>query len=53
MDENDINVPLAFNAAEFISAKPTMPHTITAAKERGTSFFRVVAYNEDELNEIS
>lgn len=43
----------ADDAAEFITAKPTMPKTITAAKERGTSFFRVVAYNEDELNEIS
>lgn len=41
------------NAADFIAAKPTMPQTITAAKERGTSFFRVFAYNEDELNEIS
>lgn len=38
-------------AAEFIAAKPTMPRTITASKERGTSFFRVHAYNEDELNE--
>lgn len=42
----------ADDAAEFIAAKPIMPKTITAAKERGTSFFRVVAYNEDELNVI-
>lgn len=36
-------------AAEFIDANPTMPTTITAQKERGTSFFRVLAYNEMEL----
>ena len=41
----------AFDAAEFIEQKPVMPRTITASKERGTSFFRVHAYNEDELNE--
>jgi DNA repair protein RadD len=38
-------------AAEFIAAKPTMPRTITAAKERGTSFFRVIGYNQEELTE--
>ncbi len=37
------------NAAKFIASSPTMPTTITACKERGTSFFRVVAYNEMEL----
>jgi DNA repair protein RadD len=40
-------------AESFLSCKPTMPLTITACKERGTSFFRVTAYNEDELNEVS
>lgn len=41
----------ACDAAEFIAAKPTMPRTITACKERGTSFFRITAYNEEELTE--
>ena len=36
----------------FIAAKPTMPKTITASKESGTSFFRIHAYNEEEyINE--
>jgi DNA repair protein RadD len=38
-------------AAEFIAAKPTMPVTITARKERGTSFFTVIGYNEQEFTE--
>lgn len=38
----------AYTAAEFIDAKPVMPQTITASKERGTSFFRVHSYNEQE-----
>lgn len=35
-------------AQAFIDAKPTMPTTVTARKERGTSFFTVTAYNEQE-----
>lgn len=36
-------------AEQFIAANPTMPITITAAKEKGTSFFRIYNYNEQEL----
>lgn len=39
------------NAAEFIGCKPTMPTTITAQKEKGSSFYRVHSYNEAELTE--
>ncbi len=37
-------------AEEFSAAKPTMPRTITAYKEKGSNFFRVSAYNEEELS---
>jgi DNA repair protein RadD len=35
-------------AQSFIDCKPTMPVTVTARKERGTSFFTVIGYNEKE-----
>jgi DNA repair protein RadD len=35
-------------AQSFIDCKPTMPATVTARKERGTSFFTVIGYNEKE-----
>jgi DNA repair protein RadD len=50
-EPSGINEMTVFTAAEFIAAKPTMPRTITAAKERGTSFFRVIGYNQEELTE--
>jgi len=41
-------------ARQFIDAQPTMPVTITSRKNRKTSMFEVLAYNEEELkNEVS
>jgi hypothetical protein len=38
-------------AQEFIDANPVMPFTVTARKERNTSFFTVLGYNEQELTQ--
>ncbi len=38
-------------AKAFMAAKPQMPTTITAKKEKGTSFFTVITYNEQEFKE--
>lgn len=35
-------------ARAFIDAKPTMPRTITAKKDKNSGFYRVSAYNQEE-----
>jgi DNA repair protein RadD len=38
-------------AEQFLACNLTMPSTVIANKERGTSFFRISAYNEEEKTE--